>query len=672
MKKSWFRRGAFALALVMALVFIGCDNGGSSTSGQRISTTLNTDVVVVGGGGAGFSAALTIFEGGLDVLLVEQLAFTGGNTILAGGAMNAPGTGFQRDGNHPLDGTQVAPFTVSDRAFIHYLRDFNPDVDIDRDIFGGADQYIFFNANRTENMEYLTRWQAGLAANYAAWDQVGFYDCKYLHMLQTWYGGDFLAPPSYVEAVYGGSGLEIFTGSGVDGMGNAYAALRWLTDDPVMTGGVRTGGGLGAYFWRASQIVGSLWPRSQWVNLGGITQGGRPTPATPMTGVAGIDTGQAGVGFIRPQEFWLRQGDPNSVLMRYRAEEIIMQNGRAIGIRGSYPGGRFQINAPQGVIIATGGFAANPTLLQANNPNDTQLPLAPNAFAGFKWPDLRTFPTTNLVAAATGQGIFMAQAAGAALVTMDQIQFLPGGSPQSAPAGNMAAGFTAGVNNSMSICWRGHRAVNETGRRDSLTIANLVARANGGWRGVSGPAAATAPVRFEACGICAYCLTPHPSAGIVAGVPAGTTNAYRCVVAALALADNTLAAATAGGVATAAVTRDAWAANFLAAVINYNESFVAGVPDEAGKTVKDRIIFPPWTASAWTQTHGVPTLHHTMGGIHVTPRGEVLNTSGDVIPGLFAAGEVAGNLHGTNRLGGNAITDVVVVGRLAAMTILNN
>ena len=58
-------------------------------------------------------------------------------------------------------------------------------------------------------------------------------------------------------------------------------------------------------------------------------------------------------------------------------------------------------------------------------------------------------------------------------------------------------------------------------------------------------------------------------------------------------------------------------------------------------------------------------IHHTMGGLKIDSQTHVLNTEGQIIPGLFAAGEVTGGVHGGNRLGGNAVADFVVFGRIA-------
>lgn len=61
----------------------------------------------------------------------------------------------------------------------------------------------------------------------------------------------------------------------------------------------------------------------------------------------------------------------------------------------------------------------------------------------------------------------------------------------------------------------------------------------------------------------------------------------------------------------------------------------------------------------------VPSVHHTMGGVRINEKAQALDAKGKVIPGLWAAGEVTGVTHGTNRLGGNAYADIIVFGRIA-------
>ena len=64
-----------------------------------------------------------------------------------------------------------------------------------------------------------------------------------------------------------------------------------------------------------------------------------------------------------------------------------------------------------------------------------------------------------------------------------------------------------------------------------------------------------------------------------------------------------------------------------------------------------------------------PSTHHTMGGVVVDTQRHVLNADGEAIPGLYAAGEVTGGIHGGNRLGGNAIVEIFVSGRTAAKAV---
>ncbi|MNH26378.1 Urocanate reductase precursor [compost metagenome] len=66
----------------------------------------------------------------------------------------------------------------------------------------------------------------------------------------------------------------------------------------------------------------------------------------------------------------------------------------------------------------------------------------------------------------------------------------------------------------------------------------------------------------------------------------------------------------------------------------------------------------------------VPSVHHTMGGLVIDEKTRVLNEKGEIIPGLFAAGEVTGVIHGANRLGGNAIADIFTFGRIAGKQVV--
>lgn len=67
--------------------------------------------------------------------------------------------------------------------------------------------------------------------------------------------------------------------------------------------------------------------------------------------------------------------------------------------------------------------------------------------------------------------------------------------------------------------------------------------------------------------------------------------------------------------------------------------------------------------------HIAPAVHYTMGGLKINDKTQVLNTDNKVINGLFAAGEIAGGLHGNNRIGGNSIAETVVFGRQAGQQV---
>lgn len=98
-----------------------------------------------------------------------------------------------------------------------------------------------------------------------------------------------------------------------------------------------------------------------------------------------------------------------------------------------------------------------------------------------------------------------------------------------------------------------------------------------------------------------------------------------------------------------------------ATVEAYNAGMTSG-KDEFGKATSEdsTILQAPFYASLRT-----PTVHYTMGGIQIDTDAHVLNAEGSIVPGLYAAGEVASGIHGNNRLGGNAYPDIITFGRIA-------
>ena len=106
--------------------------------------------------------------------------------------------------------------------------------------------------------------------------------------------------------------------------------------------------------------------------------------------------------------------------------------------------------------------------------------------------------------------------------------------------------------------------------------------------------------------------------------------------------------------------------NLKQTVATWNQAVENHDDAEFGRTTgMDRGITNP----GFFAIHIAPAIHYTMGGIHITPKTQVLDGNGDVIKGLYAAGEVAGGLHGNNRVGGNSIAETIVFGRQAGQQV---
>ena len=97
---------------------------------------------------------------------------------------------------------------------------------------------------------------------------------------------------------------------------------------------------------------------------------------------------------------------------------------------------------------------------------------------------------------------------------------------------------------------------------------------------------------------------------------------------------------------------------------NLNRSNLREILFHSGSLTHPEMVIPldkaPFYAALIT-----PGIHHTMGGVTINTKAEVQSKAGKSIPGLFAAGEVTGGVHGANRIGGNAVADIVTFGRIA-------
>jgi fumarate reductase flavoprotein subunit len=105
-------------------------------------------------------------------------------------------------------------------------------------------------------------------------------------------------------------------------------------------------------------------------------------------------------------------------------------------------------------------------------------------------------------------------------------------------------------------------------------------------------------------------------------------------------------------------------ADVLVATIKQHNAYIKNKKDpDYQKNITDRMVTleqgPFYAVAQW------PAVHHTMGGLRINTNAQVLDIWGKIIPRLYAAGEVTGGVHGSNRLGANAIPDATVFGRIA-------
>ena len=321
--------------------------------------------------------------------------------------------------------------------------------------------------------------------------------------------------------------------------------------------------------------------------------------------------GGAGSDFVLPQyEFVKANG--GVVALEHKAEELMVEDGRVVGVKGVASNGTpFEFRANKSVILATGGFSAN-----------VEMRMKYNKF----WANLdETVPTSNQPCA-TGDGITMAEAIGANLYGMEWIQMVPTGD----------ASLNASIANEMYINADGNRFIAEDERRDVLSGAILAQPGSFCWK------VSSAYQAWDIQG--GYDYKGNPIESLVANGKA-------------VVGDTLDELAQAMGVN---------ADNLKAAALAFDKAVAGEEPDALGRKVFEyKMDKGPYYA-----TKSYAKVHHTMGGVEINTDCQVLDTQGNVIPGLYACGEVTGGIHGSNRLGGNAIADIIVFGQIAGQNAM--
>lgn len=299
------------------------------------------------------------------------------------------------------------------------------------------------------------------------------------------------------------------------------------------------------------------------------------------------------------------------ILTDTRGNELIVEDGRVAGVKATTSAGaNVTLHANSGVVLATGGFSANaPMVAEYNN----------------YWPGLSdTMPSTN-APTITGDGIIMAQEVGADLTGMGFAQLMPSSHPVD---GSLFSGIWGSAETQVFVNKEGKRYVNEYAERDVLSKAALEQ---------------TDGIFYIIC---------------------DNKIAKNADVEGMEAAGNVVVADTFEELAE---KLEIPVDTFVAEIERYNSFVDAQKDDDFGKPLfGEKIDEAPFVA-----TPRSPALHHTMGGVKIDTDTHVLSTEGTPIPGLYAAGEVTGGLHAGNRLGGNAMTDFLVFGRIAGENAAN-
>lgn len=603
-------------------------------AGEPIEQTY--DVVVVGAGGAGMAAAAQAAQDGNTVCVIEKNAEIGGNTLVSGGQYqsvmpylvwdpNDPDatTGVGYDGNtynkvvesiNTLDELRLIENWSEEPFDEAYYKDheFVAGDTAELSKHGVHEEYLqTLKDLKQEIKEYLAWADKKIAAGA---NEVTLFSTVNLHIFQTYYGG--LRPTADMsEWMYGDYDLvSQFITDGQD-------LKPWLEEQ-------------GAKFIEDTQptLIGALWYREN--EFAGAEIDGVEYP------------GRWGTYFMAPLNTLTKTSSTakdNQVLLRTDAENLIVEDGRVTGVTGTqFDGTPVTIHANKGVILTTGGFAANiDKVLEYNQYWDSAY--------------LTTSTKTTNRSSLQGDGITMGEAAGADVTGMNFTQLMP---ISWVDNGNLAFGagnYAVWINPKT-----GKRFVDETSERDVLSLAEF---RNG--MEVNGTKGVFVEIYNKE--------QPLPAPMQLAeGDYEGRY--YRTNIAGLAdlfkkigvEADPSVVRKTIEDYDAAVIAGAATDEYPDVKKTNANRTIGNCEKDDTGKYIADTYDLD---GAELTVRLMAPSTHHTMGGLKVDVDRHVLDTDGKVIPGLYAAGEVTGGIHGGNRLGGNAIVEIFVSGRTAAKAV---
>ena len=597
------------------------------TAGDPIEVT--ADVVVVGAGGAGIAAAAQSVQNGNTVLVIEKNAEVGGNTLVSGGQFQSvmpylvwdPADPDAETGVYGRDG-QTYNKVKSVNGCINELKmildwseePFDEAYYVDNEFVAGDALELSKHGVHAEYLPVLQELKKEIQA-YLDWaqpkldagvdeSQLTLFSTINLHIFQTYYGG-LRQSADKTQWIYGDLDLVRNFIEGGQGL------KEWLEDQ-------------GAHFIEDTQptLIGALWYREN--------------EYLPQDG-------NWGTYFVGP----VATIGQDNIMLRTTATDLIVEDGKVVGVKAvKYDGTEVTAYATKGVVLATGGYAANIDMVLENNVYwDTAY--------------LTTSTKTTNRSSQVGDGIKLAEQAGGATTGLGFTQLMP---ISWVDNGNLAFG---GGN---YACWinptTGERFVDEGSERDVLSLAEFR----------NGIVKNNTPGVFVEIYNAAQKVPGPPTAQLQPTDFAGRYYHIKGTVEELTalFADPEFEGVTADP-ATVLETVKAYdqAVMGLGEYPNVGKGIASRTIGNVDKTEDGKYIPETYNLEETDLIVRLmaPSTHHTMGGVVVDTQRHVLDAEGNIIPGLYAAGEVTGGIHGGNRLGGNAIVEIFVSGRTAANTI---
>lgn len=334
-----------------------------------------------------------------------------------------------------------------------------------------------------------------------------------------------------------------------------------------------------------------------------------------------------GTGIISTLLNEVKKHDNIKILTYVEAKEILVNdNKEIIGVKCLDKNNKeFTISITKGVVIATGGFSANKEMLNKYNT---------------KWKDLNSATTTNRETSSTGSGIDMGIKVGADTVDMSQIQLLYLGNVKNGKLTRYPKRDVNAVDEIIFIDKNGKRFVNEGDRRDVISESIFNLDENFFYILESGDGDDYVNIYgsdFESAdGFSFKYLVDNEY------IYVGDTLEELCEKINVPVE------------------------NLRATLEDFNKCVDGEKKDDFGRTLYSTKL----TKGPYVATPRKVSVHHTMGGLKINEKAEVLDANNNVIKGLYAAGEVTGGIHGANRLGGNAVADITIFGTIAGENVV--